>query len=49
MTKFQAQQIINDQLFIDAVLEYRRRPIETSDRTFRRAQMWIDAANILSR
>ena len=49
MTKFQAQIILNSQRHIDAVLFYRRKPIETSDQTFKLASMWIDAANILSK
>jgi hypothetical protein len=49
MTYFQAQQIIDNQLFIDAVLEYRRTPIEVTDRTYNRAVLWIEAANKLGR
>lgn len=49
MTHFQAKTIVNDQRYIDAVLFYRRRPIETDDRTFKLASMWIDAANCLSK
>ena len=49
MTHFQAKTIVNDQRFIDAVLFYRRRPIETDDRTFNLASMWIDATNYLSK
>lgn len=48
MTYFQAQQIIDNQLYIDAVLQYRRDPIATDDRTFRRAQMWINAERVLA-
>ena len=48
MTYFQAKQIINNQLYIDAVLEYRRDPIGVSDKTYRRADMWIQAEGILS-
>lgn len=47
MTKFQAQTILNSQRYIDAVLFYRRKPIETSDETFKLASMWIDASNVL--
>ena len=47
MTYFQAKQIINNQLYIDAVLEYRRDPIGVSDKTYRRADMWIQANGIL--
>lgn len=48
MTYFQAQQIINSQIYVDAVLQYRRDPIATDDRTFRRAQLWLNAANLLA-
>ena len=48
MTYFQAKQIIDNQLYIDAVLEYRRDPIGVSDKTYRRADMWIQAEGILS-
>ena len=48
MTYFQAKQIIDNQLYIDAVLEYRRDPIGVSDKTYRRAYMWIQAEGILS-
>ena len=48
MTYFEAKQIIDNQLYIDAVLTYRRDPIGTDDQTFRRAQMWIDAENVLT-
>ena len=49
MTPFQAQQLLNNRLYVDAVLEYRRRPIETTDRTYRRAVLWLEAANTLTR
>jgi hypothetical protein len=48
MTEFQANQIVNDPRFIDAVLAYRRRPMETDDKTYRRASLWIDAAQALT-
>jgi len=48
MTIFQAQQIIDDELHIEAVLDYRRNPIESSDRTYRRAVLWIEAEHIIS-
>ena len=49
MTKFQAKSILNSQRHVDAVLFYRRQPMETSDETFKLASMWIDAAHILSK
>ena len=48
MTYFQALQIIDNQLYIDAVLEYRRDPIGVSKKTYRRAFMWIQAEGIIS-
>ena len=48
MTFLEAQTIVNSQRHIDAVLFYDRKPIETSDETFRLAQLWIDSAFILS-
>ena len=48
MTKFQAQKIINDRLFVDAFVEYSRQPMKTDEQTFRKACLWIDAANILT-
>lgn len=48
MTPSQAKAIINDQRYIDAVLFYRRKPIETYDQTFHMAQSWIDSANFLT-
>ena len=46
MTYFQAKQIIENQLYIDAVLEYRCDPIGVSDKIYRRADMWIQANEI---
>lgn len=48
MTKFQAQQILNNQLYTDAVLSYRRDPIGTNDKTYRRFELWIQAAHVLA-
>ena len=48
MTKFQAQHILINQLYIDAVLEYRRDPIGVSGTTFRRAELWIEAEHLAS-
>ena len=48
MTLLEAQTIVNSQQHVEAVLFYRRKPIETSDETFRLARLWIDAAFILS-
>ena len=48
MTHFQAKQIIDNQLYIDAVIQYRRDPINVSDRIYRRAQMWINAEHVLA-
>ena len=48
MTPIQAKAIVNDLAYIDAVLFYRRKPIETFDETFRLAQLWIEAEFILS-
>ena len=49
MTPFQAMQIIDNQLYIDAVLEYRRDPVGVTKKTFRRAELWIQAEGILGR
>jgi hypothetical protein len=49
VTKFQAQQILNNQLYIQAVLDYRRDPIGTDDRTYRRSELWIQAAHELAK
>ena len=46
MTRFQAEQIINEQRFIDAVLAYRRDPF-VDKLTFRRAEMWIQARYLI--
>ncbi len=48
MTLSEAKAIVNDQRYIDAVLFYRRKPMETSDETFRMAQSWIDSINFLT-
>ena len=48
MTKFQAQQILDSQLYTQAVLSYRRDPIDISDKTYRRADLWIQAAHVLA-
>lgn len=48
MTYFQATQIIDNQLYIDAVLEYRRNPVEVTAKTYRRAELWINAEHILA-
>ena len=47
MTRFQAEQIINEQRFIDAVLAYRRDPF-VDKLTFRRAEMWIQASYLIA-
>jgi hypothetical protein len=49
LTYFQAQQIIDNQLYVDAVLEYRRDPIGVTDKTYRRAYLWIQAEYILTK
>tara|TARA_R100000655_G_scaffold110031_1_gene167088 strand:- start:172 stop:387 length:216 start_codon:yes stop_codon:yes gene_type:complete len=48
MNQFQAQTIINDQIYVDAVLDYRSDPIGVTDKTFRRAELWIQADHILN-
>ena len=48
MTKFQAQQILNNQLYIEAVLNYRRDPMGTDDKTYHRSDLWIQAAHVLA-
>ena len=47
MTRFQAEQIIKEQRFIDAVLAYRRDPF-VDKLTFRRAEMWIQASYLIA-
>jgi hypothetical protein len=49
MTKFQAQQILNNQLYTQAALNYRRDPIGTNDKTYRRADLWIQATHVLTK
>ena len=48
MTYFQALQIIDNQLYIDSVLEYRRDPVGVTAKTFRRAELWIQAEFIVN-
>ena len=48
MTYFQALQIIDNQLYIDSVLEYRSDPAGVDAKTFRRAELWIQAEFIVN-
>lgn len=49
MTPFQALQIIDNPLYIDSVLAYRRDPAGVTKKTFRRAELWIQAEAVLGR
>ena len=44
MTNTEAVKVLNSKRHIDAVLFYRRNPIETNDSTFRLADAWIQAS-----
>lgn len=48
LTHSQAQQIVNNQSYVDAVIQYRRDPINVGDRTYSLAQIWITAERVLA-